>query len=185
LAPRPGQTRARFTADSDHDAALHAQTAVLDIGRSVELTGHARTGTFSGNTATETKIGASGSPVAGSQFLANASIGGVFYRGTDFPESYRGSYFHADFGQRWIKNIVFDANHRPVQVRHFATDVRTVFLATHPNRRSALLHRYDDPRRAEDRLRAGRKSPAGGQSIGESGKWRVAAHGAIQQQRLA
>lgn len=105
---------------------------VIDVGRDVALVGPARTGTFSGDTATETKIGAPGSPVAGPQYLANTSTGGVFYSGLDFPANYRGTYFHADYGQGWIKNIVFDANHRPVEVSHFATGIRPVCLATHP-----------------------------------------------------
>jgi hypothetical protein len=79
-------------------------------------------GTFSGDLATETKIGAPGSPVAGPQYLANTSTGGTFYHGSDFPTAYHGSYFHADFGQRWIKNIVFDGNHRPCKC---ATSPRT------------------------------------------------------------
>lgn len=103
---------------------------VIDIGRGA--TGPARTGTFSGNTATVANIGAAGSPVAGPQFAANASTGGVFYNGNDFPANFRGTYFHADYGQGWIKNIVFDANHRPVQVNHFASGGRPVFIATHP-----------------------------------------------------
>jgi PKD repeat protein len=105
---------------------------VLDVGRDVDLPGPARTGIFNGDNAAEINVGAPGSPVAGPQYLANTSTGGVFYQATDFPESYRGTYFHADFGQRWIKSIVFDANHRPTQVNHFASDVRTVFLASHP-----------------------------------------------------
>ncbi len=105
---------------------------VIEAGRDEVLGGPVRAPTFNGTMATETKIGTPGSPVGGEQFLANASTGGVFYQGTDFPASYRGTYFHADYGQGWIKNIVFDANHRPVQVNHFATGGHPVFVASHP-----------------------------------------------------
>ena len=92
----------------------------------------ARAAAFIDTTATEALIGAPGSPVAGPQFGANASVGGVFYTGTDFPAGWRGTYFHGDFGHGWIKAIVFDANHRPTQVSDFATGGAPVFLATHP-----------------------------------------------------
>ncbi len=107
---------------------------VIDVGRDLAANGPARAATFNGDTATETKIGAPGSPIEGPQFLANASTGGVFYEAADFPAGYQGSYFHADYGQGWIKNIVFDANHRPVQVTDFATGGHPVFIGTHPTR---------------------------------------------------
>ncbi len=106
---------------------------VIDVGRNFALGGPARAATFDGLAASETNIGAAGSPVAGPQFLANTSTGGVFYRGTDFPAAYRGTYFHADYVQGWIKNVVFDGEHRPVQVHHFATGGRPIFIATHPS----------------------------------------------------
>jgi glucose/arabinose dehydrogenase len=105
---------------------------VIDIGRLTNPDGPTRAATFFDTTAGEILIGAPGSPVAGPQFGANASVGGVFYMGTDFPESFRGTYFHADFGHGWIKNIVFDASHRPIQVSDFAEGGAPVFLATHP-----------------------------------------------------
>ena len=92
----------------------------------------ARTAVFNGTTAGEALIGAAGSPVAGPQFGANAIVGGVFYNGTDFPEIYRGTYFCGDFGHGWIKNFVFDANHRPTQVSDFGEGGAPVSLASHP-----------------------------------------------------
>src|SRR5215213_2793453 len=105
---------------------------VIDIGRQINV-GPARAGTFSGNTASEALIGAPGSPVAGPQFEANAGMGGTFYGGTGFPATYQGSYFWADYGRNWIKNMVFGANNRPVEVRHFADVETPVFVATHPS----------------------------------------------------
>jgi glucose/arabinose dehydrogenase/PKD repeat protein len=41
----------------------------------------------------------------------DASItGGFVYHGTQFPSSYQGSYFFADYTQNWIKRLTFDAN---------------------------------------------------------------------------
>jgi hypothetical protein len=41
----------------------------------------------------------------------DASItGGSVYHGTQFPSSYQGSYFFADYTQNWIRRLTFDAN---------------------------------------------------------------------------
>ena len=41
----------------------------------------------------------------------DASItGGFVYRGTQFPSSYQGSYFFADYTQNWIRRLTFDVN---------------------------------------------------------------------------
>ena len=41
----------------------------------------------------------------------DASItGGFVYHGTQFPSSYQGSYFFADYAQNWIKRLTFDAS---------------------------------------------------------------------------
>jgi glucose/arabinose dehydrogenase len=37
-------------------------------------------------------------------------IGGFIYSGTQFPSSYRGSYFYADYSQQWIRRLTFDAS---------------------------------------------------------------------------
>ena len=39
-----------------------------------------------------------------------AITGGFVYHGTQFPSSYQGSYFFADYTQNWIKRLTFDAN---------------------------------------------------------------------------
>ena len=36
--------------------------------------------------------------------------GGFVYHGSQFPSSYQGSYFFADYTQNWIKRLTFDAN---------------------------------------------------------------------------
>ena len=100
--------------------------------------------TFIDTTAAEIPIGAAGSPIAGPQFGANASTGGVVYTGTDFPASYHDQYFHADYGHGWIKAITLDANQRPVAVADFATAGAPVFLATHPTLGGLYVVDYAD-----------------------------------------
>ena len=39
-----------------------------------------------------------------------AITGGFVYHGTQFPSSYRGAYFYADYAQNWIRGLRFDAN---------------------------------------------------------------------------
>ena len=39
-----------------------------------------------------------------------AITGGFVYHGTQFPSSYQGSYFFADYTQNWIKRLTFDSN---------------------------------------------------------------------------
>jgi glucose/arabinose dehydrogenase/PKD repeat protein len=40
----------------------------------------------------------------------SAVVGGFVYHGTQFPSSYEGSYFYADYAQHWIKRLTFDAS---------------------------------------------------------------------------
>lgn len=97
-------------------------------------TTRARTWLYSANgVATSINVGATGSPVTGPQFPGNCSIGGVWYHGGDFPAQYQNTYFHADYGAKWIRSFSFDANDRPVAVRDFLTDGGgVVAVATHP-----------------------------------------------------
>ncbi len=39
-----------------------------------------------------------------------AITGGFVYHGSQFPSSYQGSYFFADYTQNWIRRLTFDAN---------------------------------------------------------------------------
>jgi len=56
--------------------------------------------------------------VAGSTFDGHCSIGGVFYEGENFPEEYRGLYFHADYSG-WIRTLEFDDNHELMKIDTF------------------------------------------------------------------
>ena len=39
-----------------------------------------------------------------------AITGGFVYRGSQYPSSFKGSYFYADYAQNWIKRLTFDAS---------------------------------------------------------------------------
>ncbi|MEO1518059.1 MAG: GEVED domain-containing protein [Bacteroidota bacterium] len=76
-------------------------------------------------------IGSSNFP--GSSFQGNASTGGVWYTGDDFPPEYQNTYFHADYGNGWIRNFSFDANNEPLAVRDFLSNIgAVVHMATSP-----------------------------------------------------
>ncbi|MBC3792048.1 putative Ig domain-containing protein [Spirosoma utsteinense] len=81
----------------------------------------ARVPAFDGTTPITRLIGTAGAP-AGTPFKGNASMGGAYYTGSQFPEAYRNTYFFADFGQNWIKNLVLhdDGDHQIHEVRAFA-----------------------------------------------------------------
>jgi glucose/arabinose dehydrogenase len=91
------------------------------------------TGIYIGGNAASVRVGDPGSPVSGQQFPGACSIGGTWYSGTDFPQAYSNTYFHADFTGRWIRNFTFDQNDKPVSVRTFLDDGGfIVCVATHP-----------------------------------------------------
>ena len=70
----------------------------------------------------------------GPSFTGNCSIGGVWYTGTDFPEEYQNTYFHADYGGDWIRNFGFNGQDDPTISRSFKQSVdRPIFIATDPN----------------------------------------------------
>lgn len=98
------------------------------------FSGPARTRQFTGNVLTPVNIGSAGSPVVGAAFSGNASTGGVWYTGSAFPEIYRDSYFHADYGSGWIRNFGFDAADQPTRVELFHDGADgVVHVAAHPS----------------------------------------------------
>ncbi|MBL7818672.1 MAG: RICIN domain-containing protein [Saprospiraceae bacterium] len=82
----------------------------------------ARVPWFSGTTPTDPQIGIAGSPATGTLFGGNCAAGGVFYTGTGMGSFYQNSYFFADFGQNWIKNVTLHntGDHWIHEVREFA-----------------------------------------------------------------
>ncbi|HET9119245.1 MAG TPA: PQQ-dependent sugar dehydrogenase, partial [Solirubrobacterales bacterium] len=55
----------------------------------------------------------------------SAVIGGPFYAGTAYPAQYHDNFFFADYTGNWIQRVVFDADHHPLSVQPFATDVQS------------------------------------------------------------
>jgi uncharacterized repeat protein (TIGR01451 family) len=81
--------------------------------------------------------------VPGPSFLGNASTGGTWYSGSDFPATWKSTYFHADYGGGWIRNFVFDANMQPTEVRNFISNAGAcVFVGTHPTLGNLYYVRY-------------------------------------------
>lgn len=81
--------------------------------------------------------------VAGKQFRGNSSTGGVWYTGSDFPEAYQNTYFHADYSSGWIRNFGFDAANNPTFVKDFKLNAgAVVFLNTSPVENGLFYVRY-------------------------------------------
>ncbi|CAN5455133.1 hypothetical protein BH11BAC2_BH11BAC2_14070 [soil metagenome] len=89
-----------------------------------------RTGIYNGNNATTIDLDNAASPVPGPKFGGNASCGGVWYTSDKFPANYQNTYFHADFGQGWIKNFNFDAADQVTRVSNFADGLGPVVYLT-------------------------------------------------------
>ena len=64
-------------------------------------------------------LGSPGSGVRGKPFGGGSSTGGVFYQGSQFPESYHNTYFHADFSGKWIKAIHLNTENALEEVEDF------------------------------------------------------------------
>jgi glucose/arabinose dehydrogenase/chitodextrinase len=78
-------------------------------------------------------LGSPESPVEGASFAGNCAVGGAWYAGSNFPQQFRNSYFFADWGQKLIKNLVFDANFVPVELQDFASSAGAVVcIVEHP-----------------------------------------------------
>ncbi len=95
-------------------------------------TGMARTGTFSGSTATTAMVGAPGSPVQGATFGGGCSTGGCWYTGSLYPLAYRDRYYHGDFTGNWLRTVTIDAFDRPTLVIPFLDAISVVSIAQHP-----------------------------------------------------
>lgn len=79
----------------------------------------------------------------GPNFNGNASTGGFWYAGDDFPEEWQDSYFHADYGEGWIRNFKFDENWNPIEVKNFIGSAGAcVFLNSHPSTGSLYYVRW-------------------------------------------
>jgi len=109
--------------------------------------GVARVKAFDGfGDATTFDLGAPGAPVEGASFTGNCSVGGTWYDGNDLPLRYKGTYFHGDYGEQWILNLVFDEDDELVSVEKFseaAGDI--VAMATRPDGNGLyFINKHDD-----------------------------------------
>jgi glucose/arabinose dehydrogenase len=105
--------------------------------------GPSRVGTFSGNTASVANVGAAGSPVSGAQFGGNAATAGVWYTGDDFPAQYKNTYFCADYGGGWIRNLQLDGLDNLQAVNNFVNSgLSVVCMATHPTQGGLYYIQY-------------------------------------------
>jgi glucose/arabinose dehydrogenase len=97
----------------------------------------------------------------GTSFGGNASTGGFWYTGSSFPAEYKNTYFHADYGGGWIRNISFDDNLNPKQVKNFVADGSgpIVFLGQQPFQDALLYVKYPGEIRRITYTQSGNKFP--------------------------
>ncbi|WP_158267630.1 InlB B-repeat-containing protein [Adhaeribacter arboris] len=105
--------------------------------------GPSRTGTFNGQTATVTDIGAADSPVSGSQFGGNSSTAGLFYTHDDFPDIYKDKFFFGDYVGGWIRSITVNSSEKPVAVTNFINSgAIVVCMAINPTQNGIYYVNY-------------------------------------------
>jgi PKD repeat protein len=93
----------------------------------------ARTGIYNGFVAGEILLDDSLSPVPGPVFNGNASVGGAWYTGTNYPLQYQNVYFHGDYGISFIKAFYYNGNNTCDSVADFAGNTGPpVFIAENP-----------------------------------------------------
>jgi glucose/arabinose dehydrogenase len=59
-------------------------------------------------------------------FNGGCAIGGIFYEGEYYPESYHHSYFFSDLNSNWVKNFKFDNSESPTLQNNFHGDLRNI-----------------------------------------------------------
>lgn len=94
----------------------------------------ARAPAFSGNSATTSEVGNVDGPT-GESFQGNCVTAGVWYDTGLYPPAYDGSYFFADYGRKWIRNLTFNPDGSVREVRPFLPDgsAAIVCLVRHPS----------------------------------------------------
>ncbi len=71
-------------------------------------------------------------PFQSQPFSGYSSVAGLFYDGDNFPEAYRGRYFHADYSF-WIRSMDFDENDELHGIEPFhGSSAYVLDLAVHP-----------------------------------------------------
>ncbi|RYU94067.1 PA14 domain-containing protein [Emticicia agri] len=99
--------------------------------------------------------------LTGTSFGGNASTGGVWYTGSSFPAEYKDTYFHADYGGGWIRNISFDDNLNPKQVKNFVPDGSgpILYVGQQPFQDAILYVKYPGEIRRITYTQSGNKFP--------------------------
>lgn len=74
-------------------------------------------------------VGSSAFPF--SNFTGGSSIGGVFYEGESYPETFHENYFFAEFNDQWVKSFSFDSNNNPTSKTDFQTSIPGLIYFTY------------------------------------------------------
>lgn len=90
----------------------------------------ARVGYFNGNTLMVAQVGSAQSGVTGTPFRGNTAVAGCWYNGNMFPASYKNTYFQADYGGQWIKNMDIQFTDQPKRVSDFASGFAAIVSVT-------------------------------------------------------
>ncbi|MEO5571778.1 MAG: PKD domain-containing protein [Bacteroidia bacterium] len=112
--PNPCNASQQIPANIPHF--VHTRPA-SDWDHNVDLT---RTGTYTGNNASEISVSNALSPVKGYDFKGNASVGGAWYTGTKYPQEFQNTYFHGDYVYNWIINFKFGSGNALDSIKYFA-----------------------------------------------------------------
>ena len=82
----------------------------------------ARVATFPTNNYAIQQVGSGASGVTGTPFAGNAAVAGCWYTGTKFPAQYQNTFFVADYGGTWIRNLSIQFTDQVQTVRDFSPD---------------------------------------------------------------
>jgi len=100
---------------------------------------------FTNGTANTVKIDDPSSPIVGQQFSGNASVGGVYNSDIRLSAKYFNTYFHADYGEGWIKNLKLDGNNNIISIDTFAANLGpVVYLTLNPNNGCLTYVHYEN-----------------------------------------
>ncbi len=58
--------------------------------------------------------------------VGNSSTGGIFYQGNNFPATYKGQYFHGDFGGQWLHSFTMNSSDELSRVDSFQPNAPTI-----------------------------------------------------------
>jgi glucose/arabinose dehydrogenase len=90
----------------------------------------ARVKRFNGNILDIAQIGTPASGVTGTPFRGNAAVAGCWYNGDMFPASFKNTYFQADYGGTWLKNLQIQFTDQVKTVSNFASGFGAIVSVT-------------------------------------------------------